>query len=212
MQETSFTSKVNKSMLSRIVSHLILNASFIENIGLYHGKMGVILFLYKYAKYANKPNIDEFAGELLNDVCQEIHLGIDIDFENGLCGIGWSIEYLLENSFLDGNSLNILKEIDLKIMEKNLLRVNDMTTETGLTGISYYIHKHLNSVNKHSKKSPFDKKYIADWKNVSKHITIPNDDDILLNIISYPHIDNHFIKWKLGLKNGCAGYGLNNLL
>jgi hypothetical protein len=32
-----------KEILTRIANHLIINASFLSDLGLYHGKMGIVL-------------------------------------------------------------------------------------------------------------------------------------------------------------------------
>lgn len=211
MPQILFPKEEKDAFLTRIAYHLILNAGTISNSGLYHGKMGIILFLYEYSRYSNKSNCEEFAGELLNEVCGEIHAGIPIDFADGLCGIGWGIEYLLDHQFLEGDSLEILGEIDTCIMERNLLRIQDQSVETGLTGIGYYIHKHLNSIHKSPREFPFDNAYLADWEKVSKPIRIPTDSEILFNIIKQPSPDHLFNNWNLSLENGCAGYGLKEL-
>ena len=37
-------------MLNRIIHYLILNASFIRDLGLLDGKMGICIFFYLYAR------------------------------------------------------------------------------------------------------------------------------------------------------------------
>lgn len=212
MPQKTFSPEEKDSFLQRIAYHLILNASIVPNPGLYHGKMGIVLFLYHYSRYSGKPNCEEFAGELLNEICNEIHDGIEIDFADGLCGIGWGIEYLLDYQFLVGDSLKILSEIDTRIMERDLLRVHDRSVETGLTGIGYYIHKHLHSPHKDPDKSPFDNVYLSNWHTVAGRLFIPGDTEILLNIIKSPPFDPLIKNWNPGLEKGCAGYGLKEIL
>ncbi|MDR1224275.1 MAG: hypothetical protein LBL07_15550 [Tannerella sp.] len=43
-----------KELLVRIASHLIINASFLSDLGLYRGKIGVVLFFYKLGRYTGK--------------------------------------------------------------------------------------------------------------------------------------------------------------
>jgi hypothetical protein len=77
------------SLLLRIARHLMLHASFIPENGLYHGKMGIVLFFAHYGRYSENSPYGDFAGELLEDICEDIHVNTPADFENGLCGIGW---------------------------------------------------------------------------------------------------------------------------
>lgn len=127
-------------LLRRIANHLILHSIDIEDIGLFHGKMGVVLFFAHYARYTDSAIYDDFAGELLEEICENIPETLPINLETGLCGIGWGIEYLIQNGFMEGDSNEILTEIDKKVMERDLRRIKDLSLETGLMGISSYIN------------------------------------------------------------------------
>ena len=83
-------------------------------LGCCHRKMGIVLFLYHYAQLVNNGVIMEFADELLNEIIDEMHDDLPFDFANGYCGIGWTIEYLLDNHFIESNSNEILMDIDKK--------------------------------------------------------------------------------------------------
>jgi lantibiotic modifying enzyme len=111
------------NLLERIANHLIMNASFLPDLGLYHGKMGVVIFFAHYARYTGETLYDDFAGELLDEIYEEIHADMPINFESGLCGIGWGIEYLLENGFMEGDSEEILSELNQKMMEKGIKKM-----------------------------------------------------------------------------------------
>ena len=207
--------KLNKKenkLLQQIADHLILNASTSSNIGLYHGKIGAVLFFAHYARYTENKLYDDFSGVLLDDVYKEIHLGLPIDFENGLCGIGWAIEYLLQKGFMKGDSDEALRDIDKKIMEYNLKRIENLDVCTGLTGISYYIHTRLHSPCRKSKNPPFDTTYLTDWNSVKDNIIIPDNDQILQDILPKKLRGTDFLSWELGLNTGCIGKGLKILL
>ena len=199
----------DEKMLTRIANHLIMNASFLTDLGLYHGKMGIVLFFAHYGRYTGEILYDDFAGELLDEIYSEIHTDMPINFESGLCGIGWGIEYLLENGFMEGDSNEILSEIDAKIMERDLRRIKDLSFRTGLEGISCYIQKRIDSTFRKKDTMPFDDIYLSDWHTVAGKLnekfeisslleTIPDGDDLLT--------------WKLGLDCGCAGWGLKKIL
>jgi hypothetical protein len=98
--------------LQRIANVLLLNASFIDNIGLLNGKMGIAIFFYQYGRYSNNKIYTDYAGELIDEIYEEINTNTSIDFVNGLTGIGWGIGYLIENKFVDADSDEALAEID----------------------------------------------------------------------------------------------------
>lgn len=201
----------NDELLYRIANHLIMHTSYFSNLGLYHGKMGIVLFFAHYARYTNCSIYDDFAGELIDDIFYDIDDELPINFESGLCGIGWGIEYLLKNGFLEDCSSEILSEIDKKIMEKDLTRISDISVKTGLKGISYYIYKRINSLDRSLNIVSFDEKYLKVWNKLTETMTIPSDKDILLEIVETTPIRS-LEEWKIGINNGCAGYGLKYLL
>ncbi|MPM06813.1 hypothetical protein SDC9_53116 [bioreactor metagenome] len=198
-------------LLYRIANKLIIHTSYFSNLGLYHGKMGIVLFFAHYARYTNCSIYDDFAGELIDDIFDDIDDELPINFESGLCGIGWGIEYLLKNGFLEDCSSEILSEIDKKIMEKDLTRISDISVKTGLKGISYYVYKRINSLDRSLNIVSFDEKYLKVLNELTETMTIPSDKDILLEIVETTPIRS-LEEWKIGINNGCAGYGLNYLL
>lgn len=199
-------------LLKRIANHLIMHASFMDDIGLYHGKMGVVLFFAHYGRYTGESLYDDFAGELLSEVCEHLYYSLPIDLENGLCGIGWGVEYLLQNGFIEGDSDEILSEIDNKIMERNLQRLNDKSIRTGLEGVVYYVHKRLTSSSRNTTTKPFDEKYLLDWELVNRAIIMPEESQMLLSIVGAVSKEIDIMPLSLGLENGCTGCGINLLL
>ena len=196
------------ALLERIARHLMMHASFLPNIGLYHGKMGIVLFFAHYARNTGNTLYEDFAGELLDEVYEEIHSALPVDFESGLCGIGWGIEYLLQNGFMEGDADEALAELDANMMERDLRRITDYSMRTGLEGISCYVSKRINSPFRKHGKLPFDETYLNEWKNVASSISIPEEKVILDSMINTLPEGEDIGIWKLGLKNGCAGAGL----
>lgn len=201
----------SKELMDRIVNNLMVYASGINDLGLYHGKMGIILFFAHYARYTNESVYDDFAGNLLDDVFEKINTGLSIDFESGLAGIGWGIEYLLQNQFVEGSSNDILEEVDIKIMQHDIRRFRDLSIKTGIEGISYYVSKRIDSSLKNNEALPFDKIYLSEWKTAYNN-PIPPDKQILLNIINNLPDDDNIVEWELGLESGCAGWGLKQIV
>lgn len=48
-----------------------------------------------------------------------------VDFCSGLSGVGWGVEYLIQNKFVDADSDELLEDIDAKIMEWDVRRIKN---------------------------------------------------------------------------------------
>jgi hypothetical protein len=137
-----------------------------------------------------------------------------INFESGLCGIGWGIEYLLVNRFVESESDDILSDIDNKIMERNLYKITDISLKTGLKGLFYYIDKRLNSSRKVWGSMPFDESFLTNYqfiKDKNKIHTLSEKYLFSMILENLPN-DENITQWRYGIENGCAGYGLKYLL
>jgi lantibiotic modifying enzyme len=140
----------------QLIHHLLLRSSFSKDFGLFHGKMGVILFFYHYAKHINNAVYEDFAGELLDDIWEQLHKKVPNNFASGLSGIAWGIEYLIQNDFVAGNSNEICEEIDCKIMSSDIRRINSEFIETELDGFLHYVLIRTSGSVKQTKKLPFN--------------------------------------------------------
>ncbi len=98
--------------LRRIANVLLLNASFTDNLGLLNGKMGIAIFFYHYSRYSGNKIFGDYAGELIDEIYEEINTNTPVDFANGLTGIGWGIEYLVKNGFVQADTDEALTDID----------------------------------------------------------------------------------------------------
>jgi hypothetical protein len=119
MNESEKFSRID-DRLKRIANVLLLNASFIDNLGLLNGKMGIAIFFYRYGQYSRNKVFTDYAGELIDEIYEEISTTTTVDFANGLTGIGWGIGYLVENKFVDADTDEALADIDNAIY-RNML-------------------------------------------------------------------------------------------
>jgi lantibiotic modifying enzyme len=175
-------------LLQRIVNHQVLHASFDSNLGLFNGKMGCVIFFFHYARYTGNNCHENFAGELLNEIYEDIHADMSVRFSSGLTGIAWGIAYLIYAGFVEGNPDEILIDIDHKIMEKDLRRISDNSLETGLEGIAYYALCRLYS----KENKPFDTNWLSDLQRACSHIEKENR---LRGILSFlDHMDGKRIE------------------
>lgn len=200
---------MDNTILEQIARHLMLNSSYLTNLGLFHGKMGIVLFFAHYARFTNNSLYENFGEELLDEIYNEIHAGIGIDFENGLCGIGWAMEYLLLNRFIEGDSDEMLRNIDSEIMRIDLSRIEDVSLNKGLQGISYYIQSRLSSPFRKYQNKPFDIIYLKKWKSLTINNQYNlNQKQLLNDIINIPPNSCKISDMNIGLENGAAGMGI----
>lgn len=59
-------------ILQQIANTIVANLKNTESIGLFNGKIGIALFLYKYAHYSGSTVYEEIASELLDDVFNQL--------------------------------------------------------------------------------------------------------------------------------------------
>lgn len=205
--------------MQRIADYLIINGSFTSTLGLYHGKMGIILFFAHYGRYKGESLYNDFANELMNEILEDIHTGIPVNFETGLCGIGWGVEYLVQNGFMEGDTPSILADIDLRIMLHNPLHIKDISLRTGLAGIGYYVSTHVPDMK--DNRTALDEDYLQNLTNVLSKVDFKREENLYKNIgfpISFPAFlfENIVLIGKetclsdlpLGIENGVAGTGL----
>ena len=222
----------------KITHQLLLRSSMGRDIGLYHGKMGIILFFAHYFRYTGQPVFDEMADELMDELKQEIHTELPVGFASGLSGIGWGVEYLIQNGFADDDSWKVCRNIDKKIMERDPRRITDYSLDTGLEGILHYVLAHIKGVMSQHSELPFDETYLSDLYQVVT--TIPQDTELSENFkfLSSKYADfyekrvdldyamqpliimedveikekDRLNEFPLGLKNGLSGFFLKKLI
>ncbi|HCC52599.1 MAG TPA: hypothetical protein DEQ30_11525 [Porphyromonadaceae bacterium] len=204
-----------EELLMRIARYLIINAPFTEKLGLYHGKMGIILFFALYARYSQNSMYNDFWEALLYEIFEDIYKDYPLNMENGLCGIGLAIEYLAQNQFIKGDTGEILEDINVLIMERDPLRISDVSFRKGLAGVHYYVHTHLCSPS--AIHASIDAEYvknvsIAVQKNDCALVNIPISSFLYANFLVDNSIeispDSNLSLLPLGVDNGIAGIGL----
>lgn len=160
------------SSIKQITDCQILNGGFCLNPSLLEGKMGIALFFFFQARYTHNNWYEDFAGELLDDICDNLHIGLPITFADGLCGIGWGIELMKRLNFIEGDTDDILCDIDRKIMERDVRRMSDMTFEYGLEGIAIYVRSRIDSVRTIKNNQPFDSSYLKELEEACQRNNI----------------------------------------
>lgn len=206
--------KMNNEEVQRLTNHLILNGSFVDDIGLFYGKMGIAFFLYHYGRYTKEPMYGLLGENLIEDVYENIHENIPATMDKGLCGIAWGICSLLENHFLEGDVNEILADIDTKIMERDPVRITDLSFNTGIGGIWSYAQTRISFAKKTHTPLPFDQRYRNELENSVRMARLPLRVCSPLDVIRVVEIASviNLLKVPLGLDNGCSGVALKHVL
>ena len=159
-----------KDSLTRIANYLMMNASFQDDLGIFQGKMGCVLFFAHYSRYISQ----------------------------------------------QGDTGDILADLNEKIMERNPLRIQDLSFEKGLAGIAYYVRTHVQSPCAQTR--TIDAEYLQSletalktklpaWSDPRDALKLP---DVLSQKMNFLNItdDARLSAYPLGIAGGLAGMGL----
>ena len=84
-----------------------------NNIGLMGGKTGIALFFFYYANLTMEEKYVDFAHKLIGDIFDDINKEVSIHtFAGGLAGVGWMMEHLVQNEFVEADTDEILESLD----------------------------------------------------------------------------------------------------
>ncbi|WP_160217500.1 glycosyltransferase [Parabacteroides distasonis] len=214
-----------KELIDNKLSYLIINSSFVEDCGLFHGRMGFVLFFAHLARTSQNPLYENFSEKLLMEIFEGLHKESSISLESGLCGIGWGVEYLVQNGLMKGNTDEILKDVDTRVMEYDPRRMVNKDFRRGLAGVLIYVMARLSSP-RGNRQRPFDDEYlqvlrevVEDWDvNSIKEmpVTLVRDFILLLNgrtvnSVSFSYLFSSVISPQKELSSSDETFFINGL-
>lgn len=136
MQENNF-SKIEKD-LQQIGDMLMLNGTLTECQGLIHGKMGIAVFFFHYAKFTDNVLYADYAMDVISEMLDQIHANSPADYKKGLAGIGVGINYLIKNNFLSVED-DICEDFDQRMIRAVMYDpCSDFSLYNGFVGYGYY--------------------------------------------------------------------------
>lgn len=183
--------------------------------GLIYGHMGAVLTIANCSKLEGMTYLDIVCEYLLEKIFNKLDTTSDISFEKGLAGVGWGIEYLIQNNLMMGDSHELCRDIDDKIMNYDLDRMNI----DDLLGVQHYVLARIQGNIMTSRVMPFNSLYMSKlhqllsvqggldnnlahiMKNGCNNIRIKQ---LRINAIMMPVNDINYE--SLSLKNGISGY------
>lgn len=102
------------------------------------------IVLFRQAKKTGEENWEEMASAVLDRVLEGCYEGMPVTYGHGLCGIGVGVEYLIQEGLVEGNSDEILQEIDFKVYSViNQRALQTIGLEDGTSGLAYYLYYRL---------------------------------------------------------------------
>lgn len=141
----------------KIVKTIINNSPSMRNNGLLNGKIGVSILLYNLA--VENEEIDP--SSLVLDVINEINYNISPDFDNGLAGVGWGLEYLFQNDYIEGEVDDILKEFDKYLLSIFYSPNLTIDLQKGLIGMGFYLIKRVDNSRNQTITKLINKQWLA---------------------------------------------------
>jgi hypothetical protein len=122
----------------QIADMLLLNGTLTECPGLVHGKMGIAVFFFHYARHTENMLFADYAMDLIGEMLNQIHVNSPADYEKGIAGIGAGINYLIQNKFLITEE-DICEDFDYRMVRAVLYDPwQDFSQYNGLIGYGRY--------------------------------------------------------------------------
>lgn len=154
-----------KSDISHFIN-FVFESSSISSISLCGGMLGYVLALYQLGQKSKCQFITHYADTQLESCLYEIPSDMSCGFSDGISGIGWAIEFLINKGFIQGNPDDVLYELDRKIESIHLLRMYDQSWENGLPGIAFYLALRISSCGSRGKIHNFSESFISELNHL----------------------------------------------
>ncbi|RQO74313.1 hypothetical protein DBR43_02645 [Pedobacter sp. KBW06] len=119
-----------------------------DGYGLNNGKMGLCIAYFLNGSNGHRPDATQKATALLDEVAENIALVEEYSFNDGLIGIGWAIEFLAQNNFIEVNTDDFLEDLDDELYKLIMYsKAPSIDLNTGTLGRMLYLYKRLTAQN-----------------------------------------------------------------
>lgn len=130
--------KIIEQDLRKISDMLLLNGTLTECPGLVHGKIGIAIFFFHYAKLTGNELFADYAMDLIGEMLEQIHVNSPADYERGIASIGVGIDYLIRNDFLNVE-YDVCEDFDQRMVRAVMYEPwLDFSQYNGLIGYGRY--------------------------------------------------------------------------
>ena len=184
-----------KKEMDKIADYLLLRSSYMQELGLFHGKMGVVVALYLYADAYGDEVMREYAWELFQQVYDGVHTDMPVGLERGLAGIGYGTTLLCKRGLVECSLNDILEDIDRKIMERDPRRLTDMSVRS-VEAVATFVSR-----------------YMMELQDTVARNNLPCRALDVMDVLNEPTFpETEYIERPLGIDGGCAYYILKSIL
>ena len=201
---------MQQRLLRKIVDYQLLYSPYMHDIGLFHGKMGVVVALYMYAAKYHDELITEYAWDILQQIYDGIYSNMSIGLEYGLAGIGYGTTILYKRGLVDCDLNSILVDVDSKIMEHDPRRMKDQSIRSGVRGLIQYI-----ALRKSTSEplDTFDAQFLLELYATAEPVVSACQDKDIMGFINVPTFSiDEYIEKPLGIDGGSAYYILKDTI
>ena len=196
--------------LRKIVDYQLLYSPYMRDIGLFHGKMGVVIALYMYSTKYHDELISEYAWDLFQQIYDGIYSNMSIGLEDGLAGIGYGTTILYKRGLVDCDLNSILVDVDSKIMEHDPRRMKDQSIRSGVGGLIQYIALRKSTGEPFE---TFDAQYLSELYVTAAPVISNYQETGLMNILNVPSFSiEEYTEKPLGIDGGSSYYILKDIL
>ncbi len=195
--------------IDKIAYYLLLQSSHMRELGLFHGKMGIVVALYLYADARHDDFMREYAWELFQQVYDGVYTDMPMGLERGLAGIGYGTTLLCKHGLVECSLNDILADIDKKIMERDPRRLTDLSVQTGTKGLMMYLElrQSVETV------TTFDCSYIRELQTTIAKYKMPSESLSIMNVLGEPAFaETDYLEKPLDIDGGSAYYILKHTL
>lgn len=120
-----------------------------DNYSFYNGKMGISFCYFLLAKSLNYERNTAIAVQEVNDVINNFESIDSFSFSKGLMGIGWGLEAMVQNGFIDSNTNELLCDFDDFIYKQvSFFRSPSLSLDQGSLGKATYFYQRFLSPRK----------------------------------------------------------------
>ena len=132
------------NFLKTYTQRLIERAKVTPDIGLWSGRMGAAIYLLHLAHIIQNGEYEKTASELIEAVSEKLSYETPFSYAGGLLGVGCDFEYIIANGFVEGDSDEVLAEIDHLTRHNVDIRPFDtLSLGDGVCGIGHYFYHRL---------------------------------------------------------------------
>ncbi|MDR2914721.1 MAG: hypothetical protein LBV74_07815 [Tannerella sp.] len=141
-------------------------------VGLTQGKMGICIYFYHLSRIEKEDKYKMIAGQLLDDILENLSPELPISVENGLAGIALGITHLIKAGFVEGDVNELLEDFD-NIIFKRLAFLRDHTShpKSELLHLLFYLSVRLSAQTDENGRYIFQELIIKTLNNFVSGIT-----------------------------------------